>query len=128
LIESVLLCVVLLIPLAWGIALLDKVHRAALASTAAARDAGFEAVHSQGLSMPTTAMDRAVDQAFTDQDLDPGIASFHVSAPGLLQRGARIEIQVRYEVRVFGSWLPFAAVPIRAVHAAHVPSFGSRDA
>lgn len=128
LVEAVLLCVILLIPVAWGLATLDQIHRAALASTAAVRDAGFEAARSPDLSTAEEAIQGAVAAALHSQDLDDENAEVTWSAPDGVARGSRIEIEVRYRVEVLGGWLPFVSVPVSARHALYVQPFGSRDA
>ena len=128
LIETIFLCLILLIPIAWGLATLDRVHRAALASTAAVRDAGFEAVRAADVTVADLAIDRAVAAAFRDQGLDMIHADVRWAAPGGLARGTRVDISVTYEVEVFGDLLPFASVPVSARHSLFVEEYASRDA
>ena len=128
LIETIFLCLILLIPVAWGLAALDRVHRAALASTAAVRDAGFEAVRAADMASADLAIDRAVAGALRDQGLDMTDADVRWAAPGELARGTRVDISVTYEVDVFGDWVPFASVPVSARHSLFVEQYASRDA
>jgi hypothetical protein len=128
LVEALFLCLILLVPVVWGLAVLDQVHRAALASTAAVRDAGFEAIRAPDIATAGRAIDAAVTAALRDQGLDPDHAEVRWSAPGRLERGTRVEISVRFHVEVLGDWLPLASVPVMANHALWVEPFGSRDA
>ena len=128
LIEGIFFCLILMVPLAWGLAVLDQVHRAALASTAAVRDAGFEAVRAADVFEAERAIDRAVADALRDHELELSLANVTWAAPGKLARGTRVEIAVTYRVHVLGDWLPFASVPISARHALYVEPFASRDA
>ena len=126
--ETIFLCLILLIPVAWGLATLDRVHRAALASTAAVRDAGFEAVRATDLAAADLAIDGAVAGALRDQGIDSTSAHVKWAAPGGLARGTRVDVSVTVEVEVFGDWLPFASVPVSARHSLFVERYGSRDA
>lgn len=128
LVEAIFLCILLLVPVAWGLAVLDQVHRAALASTAAVRDAGADAVRAPDMRTARIVIDRAVADALRDQGLDPRNAEVRWSAVEGLGRGSRVDIAVTYTVDVLGSWLPFAQVPISAQHARYVEPYASRDA
>jgi hypothetical protein len=118
----------LLVPLIWTLTVLADIHRTALAATAAAREAGFEAARSVRPSSAQRAVDRAVAQAFTNQGLDPADARVRVS--GRLDRGAPIEIEIAYPVTVLQAPLlgrvAGPSVWIRAKHVARVDPYRSR--
>lgn len=128
LVEAVLLSLILLIPVAWGLTIMDRVQRAALASAAAVREAGDVATSLLARDHTDSLIDSAVSAAFHDQDLAPGNARVRWSAPAGVRRGGRVEIEVLYQVEVFGGWLPFASIPIRARHMTFFPPYASRDA
>lgn len=127
LVEAVLLSLILLIPVAWGLTIMDRVQRAALASAAAAREAGDVATSVLASGDSDSVIDSTVAAAFRDQNLAPGKARVSWSAPAGPRRGGRVEIEVVYQVEVFGGWLPFASIPIRARHMTFFPPYASRD-
>ncbi|HWL66429.1 MAG TPA: hypothetical protein VNP73_10685 [Actinomycetota bacterium] len=129
-VESILLCLVLLVPLIWMLGVLAELHRGALAAGAAARDAGFAAASAPDLRAASDAIDIAVRQAFVDHELDPERASVRwTSAPGL-ERGGIVEVRVEYPVPV--ARIPFVdrvagpSIRIDARHAARIDPFRSR--
>lgn len=130
LIESVLLGMLLIIPIVWALMVLADVHRAALAATSAAREAGFDAVRSDDLSAADGSVDRAVGLALQNHGLDANDSHVRWSAPDGLERGARVEVHVSYPVRVVR--VPFLgdvsgpSVWVRSTHIARVDPFASR--
>jgi hypothetical protein len=130
LIESVLLGLLLLVPIIWGLMVLTDVHRAALASTSAAREAGFDAVRSISLSTAEDSIEQAAMLALENHGLDSDEATVRWSAPLGLERGATVEVRVAIPVRVIR--LPFAdissgpSVWVRSTHVARVDPFASR--
>ena len=86
LLESILLGLLLIAALLWALGVLADLHRGALAASAAAREAGFDAARSASASGANVAVDAAVRRAFADEDLDPdalgcaGAASDRVEA------------------------------------------------
>lgn len=129
LVESILLGIVLLVPVIWMLMLLADVHRAALASTAAVREAGFDASRSDDDAAAREAVHNAVRLALTNHGFDAGDARVSWSAPAGLTRGATVEVHVEYPVSVIR--LPFLgdvggpAVWVRSTHVARVDPFRS---
>ncbi|HEX2049331.1 MAG TPA: hypothetical protein VHJ34_01720 [Actinomycetota bacterium] len=127
-VEVVVVCVLLVVPLIVLLSVVSDVHRAALATTAAARAAGFDAARSADAPAADGAVDAAVGRALLDHRLDP--ADARVRWSGALGRGAPIEVEVSYPVRVFG--VPFAggasgpSVWVTARHVARVDPYRSR--
>lgn len=99
LVEAILLSLLFLVPMLWALGVLAELHRAALAGTAAARSAGFEAARSSTSADANRSVSAAVATAFENHGLDPQNVSVEFQASGL-QRGERIEIVVRYPVTV----------------------------
>jgi hypothetical protein len=128
LVETIMLGLLLLIPLIWTLTVLADIHRTALAATAAAREAGFEAARSTHGASAQRAVDRAVAEAFANQGLDPAIARVHMS--GTLERGAPVEIEIAYPVTVLQAPLlgrvAGPSVWVRAEHVARVDPYRSR--
>jgi hypothetical protein len=130
LIESLLLGLLLIVPIVWGLMVLAEVHRAALATTSAAREAGFDAARSADLTTADVSVDRAVGVALTNHGLDAGDSRIQWSAPDGLDRGARVEVHVTYPVGVFR--FPFLgevsgpSIWVRSTHVARVDPFASR--
>lgn len=100
LIESLLLGMLLLVPLIWALGVLADLHRSALATAAAAREAGFEAAHSSSDAAAAAAVDAAVVRALHDGGIDPVQARVSWAAIPRLQRGAAVEVEVSYPVTV----------------------------
>ncbi|CAN5675107.1 hypothetical protein BH20ACT23_BH20ACT23_25180 [soil metagenome] len=130
LIESVLLGLLLMIPIVWALMVLAEVHRAALASTSAAREAGFDAARSHDMMAAERSVERAVDLALANHGLEADDSNVSWSAPDGLERGARVEVQVAYPVGVVS--FPFLgevsgpSVWVRSTHVARVDPFASR--
>lgn len=129
LVETLLLALVFLVPLLWLLASLSHVHRAALAASAAAREAGFEAARSPARASAGEAVDLAVHRAFEDHGLPSEHVRLQWTTTGL-ERGGRLEVRVSYPVPVLR--VPFLAaasgpvVWVRARHSARVDPFRSR--
>jgi hypothetical protein len=100
LIETLLLGLILMAPLLWGLGVLADLHRAALATSAAAREAGFEAARSIDPLGARSLANDAVFAALRDNGLDPSKARVDWSI-GRLERGAPIEVVISYPVPVF---------------------------
>lgn len=130
LIETILLGLLLLVPVMWALGVLADIQRGALATTAAAREAGFEAARAPSRAAAARAIDSAVAQAFRNQGLDPSKASVRVSlAPGLA-RGTAIEIEVGMKVPVLQAPLlgevAGPSIGVTARHVARVDPYRSR--
>lgn len=129
LIEALLIGLVLIVPVIWLLAVLAGVHKGALAATAAAREAGFEAARSPTVTEAERAVASAVAGAFADQGLGAGRVDVQWSASGL-ERGGLVEVEVAYPVAV--ARFPFIggftgpSVWVRARHVARVDPFRSR--
>ena len=130
LIETVLLGLLFLVPLSWLLATLSDIHMAALATTNAAREAGFEATRSSDLASARSAVDRTVEQALRNHGLRPDLAEISLSPQGSLTRGDSIEIVVTYPVPVLqvplGGELSSTSVSVRANHVARIDPYRSR--
>lgn len=129
LIESILIALLFMVPLIWLLGVLSDLHRGALASTAAAREAGADAARATSIADAERAVEVAVAQAFRDHGLDPEDADVSWTSSGL-ERGGAVEIRVGYAVTVLQA--PFLgrvagpSVDIRATHIARVDPFRSR--
>ncbi|MGI8774394.1 MAG: hypothetical protein ACR2KQ_05160 [Actinomycetota bacterium] len=130
LVEVLTLGLVLLIPLMWTLTVAADLHRGALASSAAVREAGLEASRLTDHRQADAVVRDAVARAFLDHGLRPqdAIVSWRASS---LERGSHVEVRVGYAVTVLQA--PFIgrtagpAVWIRARHVARVDPYGSRD-
>lgn len=130
LIETVLLGLLLLIPLVWALGVLAELHRAALASSAAAREAGIDAARSSQHVLAGRAVDDAVARAFADEGLDPKGAHVVWSAGAGLDRGGTVEVEVSYPVTVLQAPLlgriAGPSIWVKAVHAVRIDPYRSR--
>jgi hypothetical protein len=128
-VEALLIGMLLLVPLIWTLGVLADLHRSALAATAAAREAGFDAARSATLAAADTAVTEAVERALADQGLDPGQARVRWDAGRLLRRGGAVEIEVSYPVTVLQAPLlgrvTGPSVWVRAQHVARVDPYRS---
>jgi hypothetical protein len=129
LIETLLLGLLLLAPLIWGLSVLSELHRAALATTAAAREAGFDAARAATTPEAQRRIDAAVAGAFADHGLDPSEARVEWASREL-DRGGDVEIRVSYATPVFQA--PFLgsvsgpSISVNALHVARVDPYRSR--
>ena len=120
-IETMLLGLLLLLPLLWVLGVLADLQRGALASAAAAREAGFEAARSDDVADADRAVRDAVHQAFVDHGLPPNAAKVDWSSDPGLPRGGRVEIRISYPVTVMQApFLGRVAGPSIWVDASHV--------
>ncbi len=130
LIETFLLGLLFLVPLTWLLGTLSHIHIAALATTNAAREAGFEATRSSDLASARSAVDRTVDQALRNHGLRPEMAEISLSPRASLTRGDSIEIVVTYPVPVFHvpllGELSAPSVSVQANHIARIDPYRSR--
>ncbi len=130
LVETLLIAIVLIVPVMAALGVLSDLHRGALAASAAAREAGFEAARSDSAEQANLAVDAAVHVAFSDHGIDARSADVRwTGAPGL-ERGGVIEVEVAYPVEVFQ--LPFVGavseprVWVNARHVARIDPYVSR--
>ena len=120
LIEGIFLSLLLLVPMLWALGVLSDLHRGALAATAAARAAGFEAARSTTLGNAHRAVSTAVAHTFESHGLDPSDAMVDFAAAGLA-RGSTVEVRVGYEVTVLQApLLGRVSGPSIRVDASHV--------
>ena len=98
--ETLLLSLILLVPLIWGLGVLADLHRTALATAAAARDAGVRAARASGSGEAALSIDAAVTSALADHDIRVRDVEVGWRALPRFERGARVEIVVRYPVPV----------------------------
>ena len=130
-VEAILLGLLFLVPLIWALSVVADLHRSALATTAAVREAGFDAARSGDFHSAERAVDNAVARAFVDHGLDPSRAGLEWSAPSGLTRGGLIEVRVSYRVPVVQAPLigdvSGPAITVNASHVATIDPFRSDE-
>ena len=130
LVEGLLLSLLLLVPTLWTLGVLSDLHRGALATTAAARAAGFDAARSSNATEASAAVKDAVARAFVDHGLDPDDAEVAVSLSGL-EREETVEVRIEYSVTVFQAPLlgrvGGPSIPVSAVHVTTIDPYRSRE-
>lgn len=130
LIETLLLGLFLMMPLLWGLGVLADLHRTALATTSAVREAGFEAARANDLNGARLAADQAITRALVDHGVDPSEVRVDWSL-SRLERGEPVQIVVSYPVSVFAA--PFIgkvtgpSVWVHAKTVARIDPYRSRD-
>lgn len=129
--ETILLALILLVPFIWGLGVLSELHKAALATSAAAREAGFDAARTWHPAEADDAIDRAVARALVDEGLDPALARVRWSTGSSLARGAPVEVEVSYPVTVVQAPLlgrvSGPSIWMKARHAARTDPYRSRE-
>lgn len=129
--ETILLGLLLIVPLIWALGVLAELHRGALGTTAAVREAGADAARSISLEEGRQAIDKAVSAALIDQGLDPSLAEVTYSIDPRFSRGGLIEVQVGYPVSVVSAPLIGSAsgpaVWVRASHITRIDPYRSRE-
>lgn len=127
-IETLLLGLLLIVPLIWALGVLSELHRAALATTTAAREAGFDAARAAGRSDAERRIDVAVASALADHGLDPARAGVEWTSD--LARGGEVELRVSYDVPVLQAPLLGSVggptISVTASHVARVDPYRSR--
>jgi hypothetical protein len=127
--EALLLGLVLLVPLLWLLGVLSDLQRGALASSAAAKEAGAEAARWTDERTMGQVVDQTVAQVFRDHGLDPQDAEVVLRGGGGA-RGSAVEVIVGYEVPVLQ--VPFLgrvsgpSIGVTARHIARVDPYASR--
>jgi hypothetical protein len=128
LVESILLGLVMIVPLVWGLVMLDHVHRAALGATTAAREAGLAAGRLADSTIDRSSVDRAVALALRSQQLDTDRARVELSFPEGMVRGGLVRVGIRYPVPMLD--LPvlgeLPSVWVTAHHDAVIDRYRSR--
>lgn len=128
-VETLLLGLVLLVPLIWTLSVLADLHRAALATTAAAREAGFDAARATTPAEAERRVEAAVASALSNHGMDPRRAEVEWTSSGL-GRGEAIELRVSYDVPVLRA--PFLgsvsdpSISVSASHRARIDPYRSR--
>lgn len=129
-IETLLVSLILLVPLMWMLGVLADLHNGALGTTAAAREAGADAAASSDLSSASRAADRAVNQALTDQGLDPRRVVVSLTASSGFQRGGTIRVEVEYPVTVvqfpFLGRVAGPSISVKAINFGRIDPYRSR--
>jgi hypothetical protein len=117
-------------PLLWVLGILADVHRTALATSSAAREAGFEISRAVDPMEARRSAQDAVALALRDHGLDPSKAKVDWSF-GTLERGATVQVTISYGVPVFQApFLGRASGPslwVNAKTVARVDPYRSRD-
>jgi hypothetical protein len=127
--EALLLGLVLLVPLLWLLGILSDLQRGALASSAAAKEAGVEAARWGDATVMEEVVNRTVSQVFRDHGLDPRDAEVVLRGGGA-GRGSAVEVIVGYDVTVLQA--PFLgrvsgpSIEVTASHVARVDPYASR--
>lgn len=127
-VEVILLGLVLLVPLLWIVSTLASLHLHALASTAAAREAGFALTRAPGEEADVHS---AITAALASHGVTGSSPRVTVTAPRGTARGAALEIEVALAVPVFK--IPVLdrsigpAIWVRARHNATVQRYISGD-
>ena len=123
--EVLILGLVLLVPLIWLLGVLAEMHRAALATNAAAREVGWELT--RAVAGSEADLDPIVVTAFADHGLDP--LGARVTWQGSVGRGGVVEVRARYPVRVASfpllGTLSQPVIWLSAVQRARIPSHRS---
>ncbi len=105
-----------------------SLHRATLATSAAAREYGRAVVVADSEADAVRRGDLAVELAGQNHGLDPG--SLHAAVVGLRRRGEVLVIRVHTDVPVaripfLGAMLPSLRVPVEATHAVRLDRYRS---
>ena len=103
-------------------------HRATLATSAAAREYGRAIVVADSEGEAATRGDAAVELAGRNHGLGPG--ALHASFGGVRRRGEVLVVKVRTDVPIaslpfLGSVWPGLAVPVEATHAVRIDRYRS---
>lgn len=131
LVEALLLGLLLLVPVVWMLSVFAELHAAALATTGAAREAGFEAARTDDAATAERAMTLLIEESMASHGLDPSLAAVRWSAPDGWRRGGVLRVAVTYDVPVFQA--PFlgaiteASIPVRASHVTVLDRYRSRE-
>ncbi len=121
LLEAVLLGLLLLVPLLWLLSVSAELHGAALATSSAAREAGFEAARSTDTHDADRRVSGVVAETVAAHGLDPERVEVAWSPAAGWQRGHVVEVAISYRVPVFQ--IPFlgeVAEPDFVVSGKHV--------
>jgi hypothetical protein len=130
LVETFLLALLLLVPLLWALGVLAELHRGALATSAAAREAGMEAARASDAAGAERAVAAAVRQAFADHGLEGDAATVRWTTDPGFTRGAPVEVVVSFPVTVTQAPLlgkvSGPSIVVSASHVARIDPYASR--
>lgn len=127
--EALLLGLVLIVPLIWVLTAAGSLHRSALASAAAVREAGLAASRAGTATEATAHARSALSRALSERGLDPARARVQLSWRNSLGRAGAVEVRLETPVDVIT--IPFVGRPtgpviwVRARHVAHVEPYRS---
>jgi hypothetical protein len=111
-----------------AVVLFGVVHRATLATSAAAREYGRAVVIADSADEASARGTLVVEQAGRNHGLPPG--ALHASVDGLRLRGELLRVRVRTDVPVLripfiGAVWPSLAVPVEATHVVQLDRYRS---
>lgn len=131
LVEALLLGLLLLVPVAWMLSVFAELHAAALATTSAVREAGFEAARAPDPISADRSMLTSIEAAVSDHGLDPDLVSVTWEHADGWSRGGSIEVMVTYDVAAFQAPLlgriTQPSIPVTARHVTTIDRYRSRD-
>jgi hypothetical protein len=110
------------------VVLFGVLHRATLATSAAAREYGRAVVVADSPDEASTRSALVVEQAARNHGLPPG--SLHATVEGQRARGELLRVHVRTDVAIFripflGDVWPSVSVPVEATHVVQVDRYRS---
>lgn len=101
LMEALFIGLVLFVPIMWLLSVSSELHGAALGTSSAAREAGFEAARSSDAIAATRGVASAVNVTIASHGLDPSQVDVKWSPVAGWRRGGLVEVVVSYRVHVF---------------------------
>jgi hypothetical protein len=129
LMEVILLGLLLFVPTIWMLTVAGDLHRAALGSATAAREAGVAAGRSGDVSAAYRAAHAAGLRSLTERGLDPSSSSLTLSVKPVFDRGGLVEVIVSTRVPVFQAPLlgrvAGPSIELRARHLARIDPYRS---
>lgn len=127
--DAFLIGLILTVPLLWMLMVVSSLHRTALASTSAAREAGLVASRAAAAGDAHRGARAAISRSLSERGVDPDTSTMSLSwAP---DRDAAVRVEIKIPVRVLT--IPFLGRPVgptiwvRANHVAHVDPYRSVD-
>lgn len=129
LLEVVLLGLLLFVPTIWMLTVAGDLHRAALGSATAAREAGVAAARSDDAAAAHRAARAAGRRSLMERGVDPSASRITLSVGPALDRGSLIEVVVSTRVPVFQAPLlgrvAGPSIELRARHLARIDRYRS---
>ena len=130
LIEALLLGLILFVPVLWLLSVFAELHGAALGTSSAAREAGFEAARSVHAVEADRRIAALVSQTVADHGLDASRTEVRWAPSEGWRRGATIEVVVVYRVPVFQvpllGHISEPAIVVSGRHLATIDRYRSR--